>query len=101
MAWVRKTLYLRKDLVERLRELRERGFVMSAVVEKALRSYLSNHHEKPQRVRICVVLSEETYSKIRGGKSGKTWLNWKSSSGIGTELLSCVSRIRNTEALMR
>ena len=66
MAWVRKTLYLRKDLVERLRELRERGFVMSAVVEKALRSYLGNHHEKPRRVRICVVLSEETYSKIRG-----------------------------------
>jgi len=66
MAWVRKTLYLREDVVERLRELREKGFVMSAVVEKALRSYLSNHHEKPQRVRICVVLSEETYSKIRG-----------------------------------
>jgi len=54
--------------VERLRELRSQGYVMSAIVERALRSYLSNGHcdEKPQRIRICVVLSEETYSKIRG-----------------------------------
>ena len=40
-----KVLWLRGDLVERLREMRRQGFVMSAVVERALESFFGEGNE--------------------------------------------------------
>ncbi|RLI18301.1 hypothetical protein DRO49_02405 [Candidatus Bathyarchaeota archaeon] len=68
-----KVLWLRGDLVERLREMRRQGFVMSAVVERALRSYLRERGDVVvvRRQPICVRLSDDLCEKLRGRNSSE------------------------------
>ena len=70
----RKVLWLREDLVERLRELRRSdGVLMSAVVERALREYLRESREalNIRRVPLCVQLSDDLCEKLRGRNSSE------------------------------
>ena len=61
----RVNVSLREDLVERLREMRSQGFVMSAIVERALREFLRTAPPLRKRIPVCLSLGDETETQLR------------------------------------
>lgn len=61
----RVNVSLREDLVARLREKRRQGFVMSAIVERALREFLRTAPPLRKRIPVCLSLGDETEMQLR------------------------------------
>ena len=66
----RVNVSLREDLVERLREMRRQGFVMSAIVERALREFLRTAPPLRKRIPVCLSLGDETETQLRAYVKG-------------------------------